>query len=74
MAALGEGEAQFSLGCLLVGAADGNTGFLGASGSSPMADVGLERSTYVFRVAHRTEARRCGHLTTMFHDVCGCHP
>ena len=62
-AANGEGGAQFSLGYLLVREADGNVGFMGASGSSPVADVGLALSTYMFRVAHRTEARPCGHVT-----------
>jgi hypothetical protein len=61
-AAKGEGEAQFSQGCLLVSRADGNVGFRGASGRSPMADVGLAVSTYVFRVVHLTEAHRRGHL------------
>ena len=51
-AAKGEGEAQFSLGFLMVYDEDGNTGLLGASGRSPMADVGLKLSTYVFPVAH----------------------
>jgi len=73
MAAKGDGEAQFSQGCLLVSRADGVPGTpLGAGGRSPMADVGLALSTYVFRVAHRTEARRCGHLTESF--VHGCQP
>ena len=42
-AAKGEGEAQFSQGCLLVNEADGNVAglSLGASGRSPLADVGL---------------------------------
>jgi hypothetical protein len=41
-AANGEGEAQFSQGCLLVsGGRDGDAGWLGASGRSPMANVGL---------------------------------
>jgi hypothetical protein len=62
-AANGEGEAQFSQGCLLVNEADGHVGLLGASGRSPLADVGLEFSTYVWRTAHPTEARRCGYLT-----------
>jgi len=62
-AAQGEGEAQFSLGCLLVHEADGRVGSMGASGRSPLADVGLALSTYMFRVAHQTEARRCGYLT-----------
>ena len=62
-AAKGEGEAQFSRGCMLVSEADGNAGLLGASGRSPMADVGLVLSTYALRAAHRTEVRRCGHLT-----------
>ena len=39
-AANGEGEAQFSQGCLLVDRADGNAGFMGASGRSPEADEG----------------------------------
>ena len=38
----GEGEAQFSLGCSLVYVADDGAGFMGASGRSPMADVGFE--------------------------------
>jgi len=62
-AAKGEGEAQFSQGCLLVSEADGHVGMMGASGRSPLADVGLALSTYVFRGAHRAEARLCGHLT-----------
>jgi len=61
-AAKGEGEAQFSQGCLLVSRADGNAGSLGASGRSPMADVGSALPTCTFRVANRTEARCC-HLT-----------
>jgi hypothetical protein len=40
-AAQGDGEAQFSQGCLLVHEADGSTGLLGASGRSPKSDVGL---------------------------------
>jgi len=72
MAAKGEGEAQYSQGFLLVSRADGDRGTpLGASGRSPMADVGLALSTCISRVAHRTEARRCGHLKTCF---CGCQP
>jgi len=39
-AAKGEGEAQFSQGCLLVRQADGNAGSFGAGGRSPKADVG----------------------------------
>ena len=63
-AAKGEGEAQFSQGCMLVSEADvGHAGLLGASGRSPTADVGLALSNNVFPVAHRTEARRYGHLT-----------
>jgi hypothetical protein len=61
-AAWGDGEAQFSYGCLLVNEADGYAGLLGASGRSPIADVGLALAAYLFRVAHRTEARRCGYL------------
>jgi len=49
-AAKGEGEAQFSLGCKLVSEADGHGGRpLGTSGRSPVADVGLALSTYMFR-------------------------
>jgi len=44
-AARGEGEAQFSQGCLLVSEADGNAGEIGASGRSLMADVSLALST-----------------------------
>jgi hypothetical protein len=66
----GEGEAQFSQGCLLVSEADGHVGSRGEIGRSPMADVGLALSTYVFRVAHLTEARRRGHLTHWIN--CGC--
>jgi hypothetical protein len=44
-AAKGEREAQFSQGCLLVSEAGGNTGLMGASGRSPVADVGLALST-----------------------------
>jgi len=55
-AAMGEGEAQFSQGCLLVSGADGNVGFMGAGGRSPMADVGLALCTYMFRAALRAEA------------------
>jgi hypothetical protein len=62
-AAAGEGEAQFSQGWLLVFAADGFAGLLGVGGRSPKADVGLAPSTYKFRVAHRAQARQCGHLT-----------
>jgi len=47
-AAKGEGEAQFSQGCLLVTRADGNAGLTGASGRSPMADVGLAFPIYMF--------------------------
>ena len=61
-AAKGEAEAQFSIGCLLVRRADGTGGLLGAGGRSPIADVGSGLSTHVFRVAHWTEARRCGDL------------
>jgi len=52
-AAQGEGEAQFSQGCLLVDRADGNAGFMGASGRSPMADVGLALFTAQYPVAHQ---------------------
>jgi len=51
-AAKREGEAQFSMGCLLVSRADGNGGLLGASGRSLMADVGLALCTAQFQVAH----------------------
>jgi len=44
-AAIGEGEAQFTEGCRLVSAADGNGSLKGASGRSPMADVGLALCT-----------------------------
>jgi len=62
-AAKGDGEAQWSQGYLLVRQADGHAGGIGASGRSPVADVGLALSTFTFRLAHRTEARRCAHLT-----------
>ena len=67
-AAKGEGEAQFSQGCLLVNEADRGAGIgtLGGSGRSPQADVGLEHYTAQFPVAHRTEACRCGHLIKRF--------
>ena len=72
-AAKGEGEAQFSLGFELVSAASGGPGTpLGAGGNSPLADVGLALSTSVFRVAHRTEARRCGNLTVQ--NFAGANP
>ena len=59
----GEGEAQFSQGCLLVSRADGGFGTpLGGSGRSPQADVGLELCTAQFPVAHYTETHRCGHV------------
>jgi len=62
-AAMGDGEAQFTVGCLLVSRADGNAALrLGESGRSPMADVGLALPTYMFRVAHQTLALRGGHL------------
>ena len=48
-AAKGEGEAQFSQGCRLVSRADGNTGLMGASGRSPMAEVGLALSPARFQ-------------------------
>ena len=57
MAAKGEGEAQFSQGYLLVCEADGDAGSFGSGGRSPVAVVGLTLTTYMFRVAHRTEAR-----------------
>jgi hypothetical protein len=53
LAAKGMGEAQFSQGCLLVSEADGHADFMGASGRSPMADVGLALSTHLFRVSPR---------------------
>ena len=62
-AAKGEGEAQFSHGCVLVSAAGGDVGLMGASGRSPMADAGLELSPHVFLVARQAEARRCAPLT-----------
>ena len=50
-AAQGDGEAQFSQGCLLVSRADGNVGdLLGASGRSPVADVGLAPPTYSYEL------------------------
>jgi hypothetical protein len=49
---MGDGAAQFSLGCLLVGGADGDAVFMGAGGRSPTADVGLAVSSYVARVAY----------------------
>jgi hypothetical protein len=58
MAAEGDGEAQYSQGCLLASAAGGNVGMMGAGGRSPMADVGLALSIYTFRVPHRAQARR----------------
>jgi hypothetical protein len=47
-AAQGDAEAQYSHGCLLVSAADGDGGFMGAGGRSPLADVGLALSTFTF--------------------------
>ena len=63
-AAEGEGEAQFSQGCLfIVSRADGGLGTpLGGSGRSPQADVGLELCTAQFPVAHYNETHRCGHV------------
>jgi len=52
-AAKGEGEAQFSQGCMLVFEADGDAGLLGAGGRSPKADVGLALCTPQFPVAHQ---------------------
>jgi len=74
-AATGDGEAQFSQGCRLVSASDGNGSLKGASGRSPKADVGLALVTALqsFPVAHQTEARRCGHLMTKC-SICGCRP
>ena len=63
-AAEGDGQAQFSQGSVLVCLAEGNGVLMGTGGRSPMADVGSTLSTEVFAVAHWTEARRCGHLTT----------
>ena len=52
-AANGEGEAQFTQGCMLVSRADGGDGSpLGSSGRSPQADVGLELCTALISVAH----------------------
>jgi len=48
MAAKGEGEAQFSRGCLLMSEAGGGQGILGAGGRSPKADVGLALCTSQF--------------------------
>ena len=49
-AAKGEGEAQFSQGCMLVSGADGDVGgALGTSGRSPKADVGLASAPHSFR-------------------------
>jgi hypothetical protein len=59
MAAKGDGEAQFSQGCVLVLRADGSVGTLGGSGRSPLADVGLALSTYVSQpliVSRRVDA------------------
>ena len=55
MAAAGDGEAQYSRGCELMSKAGGYTGYMGAAGRSPIADVGLVLATYsyTFRVAHR---------------------
>ena len=51
---MGEGEAQFSQGCLLVCQADGAAETpMGASGRSPIADVGLALCTAQFPVAHQ---------------------
>ena len=47
-AANGDGEAQFSRGCLLVCEADGTASSLGGGGRSPMADVGLALCTQHF--------------------------
>jgi TPR repeat protein len=64
-AAEGEGEAQFSQGCRLV--CEGDDGVsMGAGGRTPMADVGPILSTEVFQVDHRTEVRRCSHLTKSY--------
>jgi hypothetical protein len=51
----GEGEAQFSLGCLLVSRAEGDVALA--------SDVGLALSTYEFRLEDSSEARRCGILS-----------
>ena len=54
-AAKGEGEAQWSLGYLLVSQAAGGEGEpLGAAGRSPEAEVGLALCTAQFPVAHHT--------------------
>jgi hypothetical protein len=48
-ASAGDREAQFSLGFMLMRAADGNSGPLGVSGRSPKADVGLVLCTLLAR-------------------------
>jgi len=67
----GDREAQWSMGYLLLSQAGEGAGDpLGASGSSPQADVGLEFSADKFPVVHMSETRGCGHLmTTCF--ICG---
>jgi len=65
----GEGEAQFSLGCVILKGVDG-----GPAGRSPKADVGLARGTAdSFPDAHQSKMRRCGHLMTEC-IICGCQP
>jgi hypothetical protein len=49
-AAKGDGEAQFSLGWLLVRGADGQAGEQGTSGRSPRSDVGFALSNCLYRV------------------------
>jgi hypothetical protein len=58
----GDREAQFSMGCVLMSGAAGEP--LGAGGRSPKADVGLALCTAQFPIAHQTESRGCGYLTT----------
>ena len=61
MAAKGEGEAQFSRGCMLVSEADGNAGLM--SSRSPLADVGLAIPPLQVTGALTRPMRRCGSLT-----------
>jgi len=58
MADEGDRAAQYSLGCRVVSRADGNVGSLGASGRSPLADVGLAPCIAQFPVAHMVATRR----------------
>jgi hypothetical protein len=67
-------EAQYSWGYELVSKADvaGAAHNLGASGRSPMADVGFALCTCTerFLAAQQTEMRRRGHLKTKLY-ICG---